>query len=149
MGKSDESALVTVMKAAECFAYPFQVSVDQLIGVEMVEAARDANQLSIGYENRSKHHRNADTHKTAAIDLPPGPPHVVQHVAIIHPLGNHAELKQPWCNTFDAQNVFVSYSLADGDLFAVSLGMELLWEILNAVWQTRGTFFTCVKSSVS
>ena len=115
------------MKAAERFAYPFQVSVDQLIGVEMVEATRDANQLrQVGYENRSEHHRKADTHETAAIDLPPSPPHVVQHIAIIHPLGNHAELEQLRCKTFDVQNVFVYYSLADGDLFAVFLGMELL-----------------------
>ena len=92
----------------------------------MVEATRDANQLNIGdeRERRSKHHHKADTHETTAIDLRLSP-HVVQHIAIIHPPGNNAEIEQR-CITLDVQNVFVSYSPADGDLFAISLGTELL-----------------------
>jgi len=111
----------------KCFAYAFQVSVDQFIGVEMVEATRDTNQLNTGdeRERRSKHHRKADTHETTAIDLRPSP-HVVQHIAIIHPPGNNAEIEQLRCITLDVQNVFMSYSPADGDLFAIFLGTELL-----------------------
>ena len=45
MDKPDESILVAITNATESFAYTFQVSVDQLIGVEMAEATRDANQL--------------------------------------------------------------------------------------------------------
>lgn len=40
-----------MVKVVECFAYPFQVSVDQLIGVEVMEATGDPNQLDIGNEN--------------------------------------------------------------------------------------------------
>jgi len=85
-----------------CLAYAFQGSVDQLIGVEMVEATHDANQLNIGdeRERRSKHHRKVDTYETAAIDLRPSP-HVVQQIAIIHPPGNNAELEQLRCNALD------------------------------------------------
>ena len=70
-------------------------------------------------------HHKGNTHETAAIDLSPSL-RVIQHISIIHPLGNHAELKQLRCNTLDAQNIFVSYSSADGDRFAVFLGTELL-----------------------
>jgi len=99
MGKPDESAFAMVTKY---FAYAFQVSVDQLIGVEMVEATRDANQLNIGdeRERRSKHHRKVDTHETAAIDLRPSP-HVVQQISIIHPPGNNGKLEQLRCIALD------------------------------------------------
>jgi hypothetical protein len=76
-------------------------------------------------EHQSKHHRIADTHETAAVDFVPSP-HVVKHVAIIHPLGNNAEIKQLRRITLDVQNVFVYYSPADGGLFAVFLGTEHL-----------------------
>ena len=50
-------------EGAKCFAYPFQVSVDQLIRVEVVEATGDPNQLNTGDENpenRSKPPHRAD-----------------------------------------------------------------------------------------
>ena len=43
---------MTITRVAERFAYTLQVSVDQLVGVEMVEATRDANQLSVEDVNR-------------------------------------------------------------------------------------------------
>ena len=70
--------------------------------MEMVEAARDANQLNIGGEReyRSKHHRKVDTHETAAIDLRPSL-HVVQQITIIYPPGNNGELEQFRCIALD------------------------------------------------
>ena len=41
----------------ECIAYTFQVTVNHLIGMEIVEAPRDAEQLTVGCEHRSTHHR--------------------------------------------------------------------------------------------
>ena len=47
----DVSAFATMMEVVERSAYPFQVSVDQLIGVEVTEAMRDTNQLGTNDEN--------------------------------------------------------------------------------------------------
>lgn len=51
MGKLNESAPATIMQVVEWIFYPLQVSVDQTIGVEVVEATRDTNQLNIGNGN--------------------------------------------------------------------------------------------------
>ena len=45
-------------------------------------------------------------------------PHVLQHIPVVHPLGNHANLKQCWGGTLDAQDIFVFYSLPDSNPFA-------------------------------
>ena len=39
------------MKVSERFAHPFQVPMDKLVGVEVLETARDANQLNVGNDN--------------------------------------------------------------------------------------------------
>ena len=44
-------SIVAVAELVECFVHPFQISVDQLIRVEVVEAMGDANQLNIGDGN--------------------------------------------------------------------------------------------------
>ena len=55
-----ESPRVRILEnAVECFAYPFQVSVDHPIRVEIVEATCDAKQLNIDDEDRSTHGRTA------------------------------------------------------------------------------------------
>jgi len=68
--------------------------------------------------------QTGQTHKTHAIDLLVGP-HILQHIPVIHPLGDNAQLKQPWRNTLDAQEIFVLYSPTDDDLFAITLGKRL------------------------
>ena len=71
------------------------------------------------------------THKMHAIDSWMSP-HILLHVPVVHPLGHWAELKQPVCNTLNAQNllvrktlnvedVFVSYPPIYDNLFAVFL----------------------------
>lgn len=42
-----------MIKVSERFAHPLQVSMNELIGVEVLEAARDANQLNVGNDNGS------------------------------------------------------------------------------------------------
>jgi len=64
------------------------------------------------------------THETLAIDLPLSP-HVVQHIAVIHPSGDHTKLKQLRRDTLNTQNILVSYSLTDDDLLAIFLWTEL------------------------
>lgn len=116
---------MTVTKTIERFAYAFQVSVKHPTGVKVVEATRDTKQLKIDDEDRPINHHEAGkrTHETWTIDFLLSP-HVVQHIAILHPFRNHAKLKQLRCNALDGQNIFVPYSRTDGDLFAVLLGRD-------------------------
>ena len=39
------------MRVSECIAYPFQVSMDQVVEVEVLKATRNANQLNVGHES--------------------------------------------------------------------------------------------------
>ena len=104
----------------ESSAHAFQVSVDHLVRVEIVEAPRDAEQLSFVGEHGSMR-QSRRTHEFPPIDIL-GFLQVSCHVALGHPLGNHAELEQLRRRALDTQNINVPHSPADDNLFAVFLG---------------------------
>ena len=56
---SRQVSVKIVMKIIRPFAHAFQVSVDHLIGMKMLKATHNANQLSVGNENHSADHRRA------------------------------------------------------------------------------------------
>ena len=58
-------------------------------------------------------------------------PHVLLHIPVIHPLGNHAKLKQCWGKTLVAQNIFVLHSPAGDNRFVKILGKWFQWGIMR------------------
>jgi len=57
----------SLQMVVEYSAYPFQVSVNHLVRVEIVEAPRDAKQLSIVDEHGPAHHDRAGKLTSAAL----------------------------------------------------------------------------------